>query len=78
MRAACIALISGRAAHPASVVARMITADDVKKAKGFVARMNEIRTDATRVALLSLIPRRKEARKQQQDPPVTSAVSKTG
>jgi hypothetical protein len=114
VRAACLALISGRAAHPGSAVARMITVDDVKKAKEFVVRMNDIRSrngaakssqaemartrdvlhaavecfydrfgaavdlaleddDATRVALLSLIPRRKEARKQQQKPPVAVA-----
>jgi hypothetical protein len=34
--------------------------------------------DATRVALLSLIPRRKEARKQQQKPPVQMPFSRTG
>ena len=118
VRAACLALIAGRADHPGTTVAKMITADDVTKAKEFVARMNDIQSrngaaksseaetartrdvlhaavelfydrfgaavnlaleddDATRVALLSLIPRRKEARKQQQKPPAQTPLTGT-
>lgn len=119
VHAACLALISGRAAHPNSAAAKLITVGDVKKAKELVARMNEIRSqqgaqkstsgevarrrdvlhaalelfydrfaaavnlalendDATRIALLQLIPRRKETRKAAQKPPVQAALPLTG
>src|SRR5260370_22918593 len=38
------ALLSGRAAHPMSLAARMITLADVKTAKGFVAQLNEMKS----------------------------------
>src|SRR5258708_22305201 len=42
VHAACLALISGRSAHPNTPAARMLTAGDVKKAKELVEGMNEI------------------------------------
>ena len=116
VRSALVALLSGRAAHPSSAAARMITPDDVKKAKAILARLGEIRSrngaerssqaeiarrrdvlhaavelfydrfaaavdlaleddDAARVALLSLVPRRKERRGQAGKPPVSSSIA---
>ena len=114
VRAACLALLSGRAAHPGSPAARLLTAADVKRAKALVAQMGQIKSrhgarrssdaevarsrdvlhaalelfydrfgaavdlafeddDAARVAMLSLIPRRKDRRAAAVKPPVPAA-----
>jgi len=103
VRNACLRLLAGRAEHPGTLAARMITPGDVKKARAFVAQLENIKEEAgarkssdaqmarerdvlhaalelfydrfaaaadlafedddgRRVALLSLVPRRKERR----------------
>jgi len=44
VRRGVLALLSGRAAHPKSLAARMITPADVKAAKGFVAQLDEMKS----------------------------------
>ena len=119
VRRACLALLEGRASHAGSAAARMITQEDVKKARDFVARLGEIKSrsgalrssdaeqartrdvlhaalelfydrfgaavdlafeddDGARVAMLSLIPRRKDKRAQQPKPPATGTLEHVG
>jgi hypothetical protein len=117
VRSAVVALLTGRASHPNTPAARMITAADAKKAKAFIAQLEDIKSrmgarrtgqaetvrvrdvlhaalelyydrfaaavelafegdDATRVALLSLVPRRREQRRAVPSSPAQVASVK--
>jgi hypothetical protein len=118
VRAGMVALLAGRAKHPGSPAARIITDGDVEKGRTLVQQLSEIQSrqgaqrssaadtarqrdvlhcaleifydrfgaavdvaleddDATRVALLSLIPRRRDRRTAAQKPPVQMPLAAT-
>ena len=44
VRRACLRLLEGRQSYPSSPAAKMITAEDVKTAKGYLAQLSDIRS----------------------------------